>query len=287
MTLPVSPLVLQLASIAAVMFGTGWVVYASLAGDTVLRRFHRRYTLHLDRTLKLIFLEGSGARIFVIQAVVAGLVTAVALWFGLPLLYLVLPVVFVAPAVVVERKRRQHVKQLEGQTDGLILALANALKTVPSPAAALESLVPVLPKPMQQEIDRLMKEVKIGSTLEQALLNMSSRLKSPDIDAALSALLIGLQVGGNLPMVLEDTAGTIREMARLQGVIRTKTADARAQLWVLALFPFVICYAFTLLDPQFFWPLEQTFVGNLVTAVALTLWIVSLVTARKVLKVDI
>ena len=287
MTLPVSPLVLQLASIAAVMFGTAWVVYASLAGDTVLRRYHRRYTLHLDRTLKLIFLEGSGARIFLIQAVVTGLVVAVALWFGLPVLYLALPVVFVAPAVVLERKRRQHVKQLEAQTDGLILALANALKTVPSPAAALESLVPVLPKPMQQEIDRLMKEVKIGSTLEQALLNMSSRLKSPDIDAALSALLIGLQVGGNLPIVLEDTAGTIREMARLQGVIRTKTADARAQLWVLALFPFVICYAFTLLDPQFFWPLEQTFVGNLVTAVALTLWIVSLVTARKVLKVDI
>ena len=165
--------------------------------------------------------------------------------------------------------------------------LANALKTVPSPAAALDSIVPVLPQPMQQEIERMLKEIRIGGTLEQALLNMSSRLKSPDVDAALSSLLIGLQVGGNLQRVLETTAGTIREMARLQGVIRTKTADARVQLWVLALFPFGICWAFVLLDPTFFWPLEQTFVGNLIAAVAVTLWLVALVTARKVLKVDI
>ena len=59
------------------------------------------------------------------------------------------------------------------------------------------------------------------------------------------------------------------------------------QLWVLALFPFVICYAFILLDPEFFWPLERTFVGNMVTAVAVVLWLVALVTARKVLKVDL
>jgi tight adherence protein B len=191
------------------------------------------------------------------------------------------------PAYHLGRTHKKYIKQLEGQADGLILALANALKTVPSPTAALESIVVVLPQPMRQEIERLIKEIRVGSTLEQAILNMSSRLKSPDIDAALSSLLIGLQVGGNLPHVLETTASTIREMGRLQGVIRTKTADARVQLWVLALFPFGICWAFVLLDPTFFWPLEQTFVGNLVAAVAILLWLVALVTARRVLKVDI
>ena len=43
----------------------------------------------------------------------------------------------------------------------------------------------------------------------------------------------GRQVGGNLPKVLETTAHTLREMKRLEGVIRTKTADGRMQLWVI------------------------------------------------------
>jgi tight adherence protein B len=86
---------------------------------------------------------------------------------------------------------------------------------------------------------------------------------------------------------LESTAETIREMSRLEGVVRTKTSDGRAQLWVLALFPFVICFAFSLLDPSYFTPLQTTFVGTLVVAAALTFWIAGLLIARKIIKVDI
>lgn len=285
---PAIPLPLfKLAGMACTTLGLGWVIYASLAGDTVVSHYYRRYTSLLDRKLKLMFLPGSGKRIVLWQlAGAAGLLQA-GLYTGSPYAFAAIVAVALGPALHLNRQHDKYIKRLESQVDGFILALANALKTVPSPAAAMESVVPVLPQPMQQEIERMLKEIRVGSTLEQALLNMSSRLKSPDIDAGLSSFLIGLQVGGNLAQVLESTAGTIREMNRLQGVVRTKTADARVQLWVLALFPFVICYAFILLDPEFFWPLERTFVGNMVTAVAVVLWLVALVTARKVLKVDL
>ena len=46
-------------------------------------------------------------------------------------------------------------------------------------------------------------------TLEQALLDMSARARQPRSRLALSAVLIGRQVGGNLPTVLETTAATI------------------------------------------------------------------------------
>lgn len=272
---------------ALVMFGVGWVAYAALAGDTVLTRYYRQYTAHLDRSLRLLFMKGSGARIASVQIGLGLLTIGVGASLDLPYWYLALAAIVFLPVQHLSRKRTEHIKRLEAQLDTLILGLANSLKTVPSPAAALQAIVPILPMPMRLEIDRLLREMRIGSTLEQALLNMSARLKSPDLDNALSAVLIGLQVGGNLPLVLENTAATIREMNRLEGVVRTKTSEARAQLWVLALFPFVICFAFTLLDPEYFTPLQLTFVGNLITAVALMLWLGSLLTARKILKVDL
>lgn len=273
--------------VALTALGVAWVLYASVVGDTLLKRYYRQYTAYLDRQLKLLFMQGSGSRIALGQIGAAVLVALAGPWLDIPYWYLGLVLCAVMPSMYLRQKHTEHVRKLETQSDGLILGLANSLKTVPSPAAALAAFAPVLPYPMRLEIDRLLKEMRVGSTLEQALLNMSSRIRSPDLDAALSSLLIGLQVGGNLPAVLETTAATIREMMRLQGVVRTKTSESRAQLWVLALFPFVICFAFVSLDENYFTPLQKSFVGTLVTAVAVILWLASLMTARKILKVDI
>jgi tight adherence protein B len=281
------PMLSYYGGVALTALGVGWMIYASVAGDTVLKRYYRQYTAYLDRQLKLLFMQGSGARIALGQLGAAVLLSLAGPLLDIPYWYAGLVLCAVLPAMYLRQKHAEHVRKLETQSDGLILGLANSLKTVPSPSAALAALAPVLPFPMRLEIDRLLKEMRIGSTLEQALLNMSSRIRSPDLDAALSSLLIGLQVGGNLPVVLETTAATIREMMRLQGVVRTKTSESRAQLWVLALFPFVICYAFVALDPMYFTPLQTSVVGTLVTAAAIVLWLASLMAARKILKVDI
>lgn len=269
-----------------VVLGLGLVVRAVLGGDTPLTRYYRKYTAYLERSLHLLFLRGNGVRIVLGQLAFAalGILAGVAID---PLCYALVLLSAFGPYWHLSRKRAQHVRQLEGQVDALMVAFANALKTVPSPAAALAQVVLVLPDPMRLEIDRLLREMRVGGTLEQALLNMSARLKSPDLDSALSAVLIGIQVGGNLASVLESTGATLREMNRLEGVVRTKTSEGRAQLWVLGVFPFAICLALKLVDPDYFTPLQTTTIGGIVTTVAVLLWLTSLIIARKIMQVDI
>jgi tight adherence protein B len=256
-------------------------------GETVFTRYYRRYVGHIDRNLKLLSLTGSGEKMVAGQGLGALILIAAGVFLDEPLCYGFVLLVGVLPTVYLSQKRVEYVRMLELQVDSLILGLANSLKTVPSPAAALAALAPVVPVPTKYEVDRILKEMRVGSTLEQAILNMSARVKSPAMDSALSALLIGLQVGGNLPSVLENSAATIREMGRLEGVVKTKTSEGRAQLWVLALFPFGICLAFNYAQAGYFDPLQGTFVGYLVTSVAVAFWLAALFVARKVLKVDI
>lgn len=269
-----------------VVLGLGLAARAVLSGETVLTRYYRKYTAYLERSLHLLFLRGSGSRIVLGQAIAALLCLLAGIWLD-PLCYGLLALCAVGPHFHLSRKRAQHIRKLEGQMDALMVAFANSLKTVPSPAAALAQVVLVLPDPMRLEIDRLLREMRIGGTLEQGLLNMSARLKSADLDSALSAVLIGVQVGGNLASVLESTGATLREMSRLEGVVRTKTSEGRAQLWVLGVFPFAICIALKLVDPDYFTPLQTTTIGALVSTVAVLLWLTSLVLARKIMQVDI
>ena len=284
---PVSLYVLKFGALALLALGLGFSVRHLASGETALTRHYRRYVAYLDRSLRLLFLQGSGRRVVVGQLVSLAVSGAAGSVLGVEYLLGLLPLVVFAPRLYLSKKRREHLKKLESQLDSLILTLANALKTVPSPAAALSQVVPVLPRPICLELDRALKEVRVGSTLEQAILNMSARLRSNELDTALSALLIGLQVGGNLPRVLENTALTVREMNRLEGVVRTKTSEARAQLWVLALFPFAICMAFSALDPTYFDPLRQGPRGTVVTSVALCFWGASILLARRIVKVDL
>jgi tight adherence protein B len=280
-------LLLKYAGAVLAAGGISYVLASTVFGDTIFTRYYHRYIAYLDRNLRLIFLAGSPVKIVIGQAVALLLVPALAMAVQEPLVYLCVPLPLIGPALYLRQKRTAHIKKLEDQVDTFIMGLANSLKTVPSPAAALAAVVTILPSPTRLEIDRVLKEMRIGSTLEQSILNMATRLRSPAMDSALSALLIGLQIGGNLPAVLENTAATIREMNRLEGVVRTKTAEGKAQLWVLALFPLGICFAFSQVQEGYFDPLQKTVVGYMVTTVAVILWISSLMIARKILRVDI
>ena len=176
---------------------------------------------------------------------------------------------------------------IESKLDGFILALANALKATPSLGNALEYVEPLLPPPLDDEIRLALKEMRVGTTLEQALLNMSARIQSVELDATFTGLLIARQVGGELPKILETTAGTLREMTRLQGVVRTKTAEGKVQLFVVALFPAGVLFGFDLLSPGFFDPLTGGASGLFIIGTCVALWVVALVIARKVLSIDL
>jgi tight adherence protein B len=250
-------------------------------------RYWARYTASLERKLREMFIFLPGRLIALGQLAVAFLIVSGALLFDLPYWWAFMLLTAITPAVYIEHLRRERITQIEDQLDNFILSLANALKATPSIAAAFNSVVTVIENPIRNEVDLAIKEMKVGSSLDQALLSMASRVGSRQLDSALSSILIGRQVGGNLPKVLESTAHTLREMKRLEGVIKTKTADGRMQMWVIALLPFFFIVALSNMWPGYYDPLTKSFTGYAIIGGVSICWVGSLVVARKVLQVDI
>lgn len=291
MSLPLAltPSLLEAALLTAAAAAAAITGYAVASGETVVSRLATRYVRHLDDAQRLLFRPEIGRQVAAGQAALIGVTILAAVALGLPYRWwwAAMLVIALGPVVYLRQERQARVTRLELQVDGFVVALANSLKTVPSPAAALQATASVLQQPTRQEIEHILKEMRVGSTLEQGLLGMSARVKSRWVDVAFSAVLIGLRVGGNLPVVLERTAATIREMNRLLGVVRTKTGEGRMQLWVLALFPLFIVFAFNAAQQGYFDPLQHSLVGQITVGIASILWIGSLLLARKVLTVDV
>ena len=107
------------------------------------------------------------------------------------------------------------------------------------------------------------------------------------VGSVLAAVILGRQIGGNLPRVLESTASSIREMSRLEGVLRTKTSEAKMQLYVIGAAPFVLVLALSQMSPGYFDPLQQSPLGYAIGLGAIGSWLLALYLARQVLSVSL
>jgi tight adherence protein B len=270
--------------------GLGGVAQRFIADpESLPHRLWARYCGFLERQLHRMFVFRPGSHIAAGQ--ILGLVaTAGVASLGKmpPLACLSIALsVAVGPTIVLARRLRQRVAKIDEQVQGFVVAVANALKSRPAVGDAMASVLPLTPNPLRQEIEVAVKQMRLGSTVEQSLLCMSARIGSKPLDTAVSALLIGRQVGGNLPTVLETTAAAMREMARLQGVVRTKTAEGKAQIYVLAFFPFVLMLAFNAVSPGYFDTFTESIAGTMALVFAFICWGGSIVVARRILAVDI
>ncbi len=252
-----------------------------------LTRLAVRAASGLDRDLRFIEAKTTGAQILLCQVVVAALaITGGIMTEQKPFIAVFLLAVF-APKFVLAKKRAGKIAAIDGQVDGFLIGFANALKAVPNASAGLLIVSSALQEPMRSEIERVLKEMRIGSGLDRALLALSARIGSRTLDDALTSILIGIQVGGDLPSLLTSTAAALREMARLDGVVRSKTAEGKAQLWLLALVPFLLIVVFNALQPGFFAPLSSSLTGIVVTSMAVAAWVGAITLARSVLSVDV
>jgi tight adherence protein B len=162
---------------------------------------------------------------------------------------------FFLPRFWLRRRQAQRLKAFNSGLADTITLLANSLRAGSSFLQAIEMVVRETRPPISTEFGRVIREVNLGLNLEQALANMTRRVKSDDLELMATAITIHHQVGGNLAEILDAIAFTIRERVRIKGEIRTLTAQQRMSGYVVGFLPLVLVGVISLIAPQFMEPL--------------------------------
>jgi tight adherence protein B len=251
-----------------------------------LRSALTRYSARIDRDLLFLRRPPTGTRVIVLQALALIGVAALAI-FTIPTFWVLLPLVVAAPVVWLKTERSERVHRIEQQLDGWLLVLANALKAVPAIGDALSSSQALMHAPISEELDVALKEYRLGTPLDRALQSMADRVGSRVVRTAVTTLQVARRTGGNLPLTLESSASSLREMARLEGVVRTKTADGRNQAFVIGALPGVLIILLYFVHRELLMPLIETTAGNILLGLAIALWMGAVVLALRILKVDL
>jgi tight adherence protein B len=218
------------------------------------------------------------------------LVAGAALWAALtrgPAPLLLALAAIAAPYLAARQAKARRRQRLGEQLGNTLIALANALTTTPNLGEALRSLLLHIDPPMRDEISKALAETDLGQPLDRALTEMAQRLEVPGLETAISAALLGQRTGGDLPAILRRIAAALQEMERLQGVVRTKTAEGRNQAWVMGAMPILLVVALEKIDPEWLAPLWNDPLGWIILGLAGLFELSAIFLIRRITAVDI
>lgn len=159
------------------------------------------------------------------------------------------------PNIYLGVRARQRLTAFNNQLGDTITMMANALRGGYSFLQTLDMVSKEAPYPVNAEFRRVVQEVGLGRTTEEALGNLQRRVPSDDLDLLITAVNIQMEVGGNLAQILDTIGHTIRERVRIKGEINTLTAQGRISAWVITGLPIGLALFISTVNPGYMAPI--------------------------------
>lgn len=259
-------------------------IYQLIISGAWLEKVDRKLR-HADSQLKPIdFLA--------IRVAMAGLGFAVPYLFVAGVLGLLIAVVaalfgYQAPQIWINRRVESRAKKLEDQLPEALTMISNSLKAGFGLLQSLDLAVEQLAHPVATELGQTVHETNVGSSIDQAFLDLGERCDSYDLDLVVTAVLVQRASGGNLAEILSTVAETMRERVRIRNEIVTLTAQQKLTGFVIALLPVGVGLLFLVSSPEYISPLFTETIGKVMLGGAVVLESVGIMIIQRILDIDV
>jgi tight adherence protein B len=167
------------------------------------------------------------------------------------------------PFALVSFKRSRRIKQFTLALPEAIDTMSRALRAGHSTTAAINIIAEQSVEPVRSEFNEVFKQQNFGLPLRDAMGQMLDRVPSQDLRVLVTAMLVQKETGGNLAEILDRTAATIRERLKLQGEIKTHTAQGRMTGYILCALPIVMLIVINMINPGYSNMLVNTPIGKI------------------------
>jgi len=252
-------------------------------------RYHRSFIGNVGRRLNDLLLFIDAQRLFQWNLVL-GLLVMATIWLlsaSWLLMLLGLLLVGMMPNLFLVRLARRRRRQFSDQLPDALMLVAAAIRAGASLPLALRQMSLELPAPCGQEFDLMLREQRLGVSLDAALGSLERRMGGDDLRLFTAAVRIAGDSGGNLAETLERLSDTIRRKLTVEGKIRALTAQGRLQGWIMAFLPVIVAAALFAIEPQAMAPLLSTWQGWVVCGVVAVLEAAGLLFIRRIMDIDI
>lgn len=183
--------------------------------------------------------------------------------------------------------RKRRLRKFEEQLPDALMMLSGGLRAGVGLTSAIQQLVAEAQAPLAQEFALLLREQRLGVTLEQSLNNLNRRVPTQSSTLVVSAIRVAAETGGGLAETLERTSYTIRSRLQMEGKIGALTAQGKLQAWVVGLLPLALMAILNKMEPEAMGLLWHTRLGWGTLVVIAFLEFMGIYVIRKIVAIDV
>jgi len=191
------------------------------------------------------------------------------------------------PYVWLVRARSQRQNKMAEQLADVLSILASSLRAGHSFLQALDQVANEIKDPSASEFHRVVSEIRLGRSVDDAMVEMADRIGSEDMRWAVIAVNIQRQVGGNLAEVLDIVATTVRERAYIHRQVRVLSAEGRISIGILSALPFGIFFYLMLVNPEYIGLLFTTNMGRIMLLAGAALMAAGIFVMTRIVRIDV
>jgi len=191
----------------------------------------------------------------------------------------------IVPPLFVRSRRRKQLILFDNQLGDALLLIGNCLRSGLTFQQAMGSIAKEMQDPIAKEFARVVKEIQLGTALDDALENMLRRIGSQELMLTISAIQIQQQIGGNLTDILQNISSTILDRQKLKSDIRVMTATGRTSGMVIGAMPLVVGGILMLVNPGYIETFFTTQIGTAMLIGAAVMEVLGFLVIRKVIDI--
>lgn len=192
-----------------------------------------------------------------------------------------------APLMWLVRRANKVSAKVDRQLPDVLGALASSLRSGHSLLQAVEAASERTSAPLGPQLARVVHEMRLGRSMEDALTSMADRMGSTDLRWTVRAMIIQSRTGGRLADILDTLAEFMRDREEVRREVRALTADGRLSAWILSLLPVGVTGALLVMSPDYLAPLVNEAAGLAMIAGAVVLMVAAIVWIRRVVRVEV
>jgi len=190
------------------------------------------------------------------------------------------------PYIYLKWMGQRRLTKFESQLPDAMDMVTNALRAGYAFQGAMELVGQEMADPLGREFAQFYEEQNLGMDVRTALLALQSRMPSLDLKMFVTAVLIQRESGGNLSEVLENISSVIRSRFRIQGELKSLTAQVRLSAKILGLLPVLMVGLITMLNPGFIAPLFNETAGQILLASAAVSQVIGFIAMWKLAEIE-
>ncbi len=155
------------------------------------------------------------------------------------------------PFLYLKVRRANRLKRFNLALPDALDLITRALRAGHSISAAIEIVGQEAVEPVRSEFLEVSRQQNFGLPHRESLLELATRVPSQDLQFVVTAMLVQKETGGNLVETLERTAAVVRDRIRIQGEVRTYTAQGRMTGWILSALPIIMFFLINLANHDY------------------------------------